>query len=313
VSSSERPFFVVGFQRSGTTLLRVMLDSHPEIAVPLDVTGLWWRFEAELPRFGDLGADATRRKVVAALLAEPRIELWQVPLTVEGVLAHWSEPGYPGLIAAFYSAYAAHYGKRLWGDKDPGNTTRIDVLDRWFPGCRIIHIVRDGRGACLSHLKQGFGFDDLLACAEAWREEVWWARRMGNLLGPARYCEIKYESLVAVPRDTLDEVCRFLGLGFSDQMLTYPDRLDRSIPAEKRHIWPLIGEGPRADNADRWRTEMSPATEICFEKRAGRVLSEFGYQTTPPPWRGQYGTELRFLAARVVRAVRQRLTRNAGP
>lgn len=307
MGATEQPFFVIGFQRSGTTLLRVMLDSHPDIAVPLDVTGLWWRFEKELGRFGDLATEPARRGVIAALLEEPRIRLWETPLGVDEVLARWRRPGYPGVIEAFYEAYAAHHGKRLWGDKDPGNTTRIDVLDRWFPGCRVIHLVRDGRGACLSHLEQRFGHDDLLACAEAWREEVSWVRRMGGLLGPARYLELKYETLVAAPSDTLRRVSEFLGVEFSERMLSYPDQLDRSIPAEKRHIWPLIGEAPRADNADRWKREMTRAQQICFEKRAGLALMDFGYETSPPPWRGAYATELRFLLARLGRALRARL------
>lgn len=304
-----QPFFVTGFQRSGTTLLRVMLDSHPDIAVPLDVTGLWWRYESELPRFGDLAREEARRALVTALLAEERIRLWGVPLTADDVLARWSRPGYPGAIAAFYEACAAHHGKRRWGDKDPGNMTRIDVLNRWFPDCRVLHIIRDGRGACLSLVRQSFGSDDLLHCAEQWREEVTWVRRMGGLLGPARYHELRYETLVAEPEAALRGVCRFLGVEYSEQMLRYPEQLDRSVPKEKRHIWPLIGERPRADNAERWREGMPEPVRVCFEKRAGALLAELGYPTSPRPWRGQYGTELRFLAARAARALRQRLGR----
>lgn len=303
------PFFVTGFQRSGTTLLRVMLDSHPDIAVPLDVTGLWWRFEAELQRFGSLADPAARRAAVEALLAEPRIALWNVPLAADAVLARWTGPGYPGLIAAFYESYAAHFGKRLWGDKDPGNMTRLDVLDRWFPECRVIHIVRDGRGACASLVKQEFGSSDLLACAEQWREEVTWVRRMGRLLGPARYFELAYEDLVRSPEEILRRVCAFLRVPYAADMLGYAKRLDQSIPEDKRHIWPLIGEQPRADNAERWRETMPVPVQICFEKRAGEVLAELGYPTSPRPWRGQYATELRFFAARAFRAVRERLAR----
>jgi hypothetical protein len=285
-----------------------MLDSHPDVAVPLDVTGLWWRFEAEIPRFGDLAVEAARRAIVDALLDEPRIRLWNVPLAADEVLARWSAPGYPGLIAAFYEAYAAHFGKRHWGDKDPGNMTRIDVLNRWFPECRVIHIIRDGRAACASLVKQDFGPDDLLQCADQWREEVSWMRRIGRLLGP-RCFEVRYESLVTSPAETLQGVCGFLGLPFADDMLHYNARLDQSIPEDKRHIWPLIGDAPRADNAERWRQSMPRSVQVCFEKRAGELLAELGYATSGKPWRGQYGTEFGFLAARIVRTLRHRFAR----
>lgn len=304
-----QPFFITGFQRSGTTLLRVMVDSHPEIAVPLDVTGLWWRLEGELARFGDLLEATNRRALVTAVLGEERIRLWNVPLTVDGVLERWTSPGYPGAIAAFYAAYAAHFGKRHWGDKDPGNMTRLDVLNRWFPECRVLHLVRDGRGACASLVRQNFGPDDLLACAEQWREEVTWVRRMGALLGPARYLELRYEALLAEPERILGDVCRFLGVEYSEQMLRYGSRLGHSVPGEKRHLWPLLDQPPRADNAERWREGMPAAVQICFEKRAGELLRELGYPTSAPPWRGHYGTELRFLAARAARALRQRFGR----
>ncbi|MGE0553655.1 MAG: sulfotransferase [Gemmatimonadales bacterium] len=304
-----QPFFVIGFQRSGTTLLRVMLDAHPDIAIPLDVTGLWWRFERQLDRFGDLTEPATRRALLQSLLAEERIKLWQVPLSVDDLLARWTAPGYPGAIAAFYQAYASHHGKPHWGDKDPGNMTRIDVLNRWFPAGRILHIIRDGRGACASLIKQSFGSDDLMECADQWREEVSWVRRMGRLLGPARYHEVRYETLVTEPAAVLQEVCAFLDVRYSDAMLTYPETLDRSIPAEKRHLWPLIGERPQADNADRWRASIGIPEQVCFEKRAGSVLQELGYPTSKEPWRGRYGTEIKFLLARATRAIRQRFSK----
>lgn len=304
------PFFVIGFQRSGTTLLRVMLDSHPDVAVPLDTTGLWFRYEDQAARYGDLAQPAARRALIADLLREERIALWGVDLHPDDVLRECPRPDYPGVVEAFYRAYARRKGKARWGDKDPGNIVRIPALNRWFPGCRIVHVIRDGRGACLSHLSQAFGFDDLLACAESWREQVWWARRMGELLGPARYLEVRYEGLVAEPARELERVADFLGLPYSDAMLRYPDRIAEAVPAEKRHIWPRIGEPPDKENATRWKGRMSRAVQVCFEKRAGELLAELGYETTPRPWRGEYATELRFLAAGAIRAARARLRRS---
>jgi hypothetical protein len=303
------PFFVIGFQRSGTTLLRVMLDSHPQVSVPLDVTGLWWRFEARLPRYGDLAAEANRRALVADLLGEERIRLWKATLTVDQVLGGATRAGYPGIIEGFYRAYAAHQGKSAWGDKDPGNLVRLHVLNRWFPDCRVVHLIRDGRAACLSLKAQAFGPDDLLDCACAWREEVGWARRMGELLGPDRYLELTYERLLDDPARELGLVTAFLGFPYAAEMLRYPERIRESVPDEKRHIWPLIGEPPRKDNAERWRSLMGRGVQVCFEKRAGELLEELGYETTPRPWRGAYATEVRFLGARVLRALRQRVAR----
>jgi hypothetical protein len=308
---SAEPFFVIGFQRSGTTLLRVMLDNHPDVAIPLDVTGLWSRYQTQLDRY-DLATDGGARRLIADLLADERIKLWQVPLTIDEVASHRALPGYPGVIDAFYRSYAARRGKQRWGDKDPGNIVRIHEIDRWFPNCQVVHIVRDGRGACLSHLSQDFGFDDVLECADAWREQVWWVRRIGEILGPSRYHELQYEALLEAPETELRRLCQFLGLQFSAAMLEYHTRIDQSIPAEKRHIWPLIGDPPRKENAAKWRGQMSPGMQVCFEKRAGALLEELGYQTSPRPWKGAYGTELKHLLSSAFRAVRARTRRVLG-
>jgi len=155
------PFFIVGFQRSGTTLLRVMLDNHPEIAIPLDVTGLWARYNSKLHEYNYLRTNEDVIKIIKDLLKEERIKLWQTDFSVEEILQYVEKNTYSHVIAAFYKAYANRRGKKYWGYKDP-DTRHIHLLNKWFPQSKIIHIIRDGRDACLSHLKQDFGYNNLL-------------------------------------------------------------------------------------------------------------------------------------------------------
>jgi hypothetical protein len=300
------PFFIIGYQRSGTTLIRMMLDSHSDIAVPLDTVGLWARYARRLDEYGDVDSKDSRRRLITDLLAEERIQLWELKSGADDIVAAIRRPGWPGLIDAFHRVYAKSKGKSIWGDKDPGNMTRIDTLVSWFPEARFLHIIRDGRDACLSQLKQSFGFNDLLPCAGAWREEVSWVRRIGNILGPERYFEFRYEDLVREPEPTLRRISGFLGIPFDAAMLNYHRRVSESIPDSKRHIWPLIGEPPRASNAEVWKTRMSPALRTCFEKRAGQLLSELGYETLPGTPSGAYLEEARQLIGMALRAIHRR-------
>jgi hypothetical protein len=304
----REPFFIVGFQRSGTTLLRVMLDAHPDIAIPLDTVGLWSQYEGRLPRYGGLGNPDARRTIVEDLLREERIALWGLSFTPDAILARWATSDYPGLIRAFYESYASAHGKSMWGDKDPGNMVRIDQLTRWFPHSRIIHIVRDGRDACLSQLEQSFGFDDLLECACEWREQVQWVRRMGAVMTD-RYHEVKYEDLVVHPSETLRRISEFLEIPYQESMLQYMHQVSRSVPESKRHIWPMIDQAPRADNAGRWRQRMSSGTRICFEKRAYDVLRESGYDVLPTRPGGAYLREGWNLLTKGWKALRRRVSR----
>lgn len=306
------PVFIVGFQRSGTTLLRMMLDSHPELAVPLDVVGLWARYEDRLDAYGGLATEEDRDRLIRDLVAEERIRLWEADLDAATIRACLDGEDFPAVIAAFYRAYARTRGKSRWGDKDPGNMLRLHRLDRWFPGCRILHIVRDGRDACLSQVRQSFGFQEVLPCADAWREQVWWVRRIGELLGPERYLDLRYEDLVREPRSVLERTCRFLELDFTEDMLAYHERVDEAVPASKRHLWPLLDRPVQPSAAEKWRDDMSRALRVCFEKRAAPVLAEMGYEVLPGPPSGAYGEELRQMLRGAWRAVRRRLRSATG-
>jgi hypothetical protein len=304
-----QPFFIVGFQRSGTSLLRMMLDSHPEVAIPLDTTGLWARYEQRLDEFGSLSEVESRRRLVESILSDERIRLWETPLTVDDVLDASRRPGFPGMIEGFHRAYAGARGKSRWGDKDPGNMVRLHLVLGWFPDARIVHIVRDGRDSCLSLLKQEFGGDDLLQCADQWREQVWWVRRIGRILGESQYFELRYEDLVEQPERALRPLAAFLGLDWSPEMLDYHRRVDDAVPSDKRHIWPLLDQPPQQSARYRWKREMSPGARTCFEKRAGRVLRESGYETLEGGASGAYLSELGFSLNRIRAAVVRRLRR----
>lgn len=298
------PFFIVGFQRSGTTLIRMMLDSHPDVAVPLDTTGLWLRWADRAAR--ELRDDEPVEKLVDELLKEERIQLWKLGASAQEIAGRVRERTWPAIVRAFYEAYAEERGKRIWGDKDPGNMVRLHVIDRWFPGCRFIHIIRDGRDACLSQLKQDFGYSLVLPCAAAWREQVWWVNAMGELLGPERYHQLRYEDLIERPEEELRRVTDFLGIEYTPSMLQYHERVRESIPDEKRHLWPLIDRPPQSSNAGGWKTAMSPSLQVCFEKRAGPLLSELGYSTTQRA-SGAYFEEVRQMLRGAVQTIRRRL------
>ena len=308
-STDEPPLFVIGFQRSGTTLVRLMLDNHPRLAIPLDVVGLWARYYGRLEHYNRLTADADVESLVRDVLGEERLRLWQVDLTTSDILSQVRGHTFPDVVAAFYLAYAQSKGKSRWGDKDPGNMSRIHLINLWFPDSRVLHIVRDGRDACLSHTRQSFGFDHVLTCADAWREQVEWVRRIGLILGPQRYMEIRYEDLLRSPEETLRDVCSFLALDYSNRMLKYYERVDESIPASKRHIWPLIDRPVQRGNAGRWKSEMSDGLRLCFEKRAGPLLEELGYEVLPGTRSGAYLEEAKLWLHTIRQALRRRLVR----
>jgi hypothetical protein len=303
------PVFIIGFQRSGTTLLRLMLDAHPQLAIPLDPVGLWEHYAARLDEYAQLATCADVERLVRDIAAEERIRLWELRAAPEEILARVGSRTYSAVIEAFYRTYAASRGKLAWGDKDPGNMLRMHQVNAWFPAARFVHIIRDGRDACLSQLQVDFGFDDFLDCASGWCEQVTWVRRIGAILGPDRYREVRYEDLVTRPEHELRALCPFLGLEYTPAMLEYHRDLGSAITESKQHLWPLAAKPPQADNAGRWRTRISRGSRVCFEKRAGKLLGDLGYEVLPKPWSGGYGEEVRHIFRGFMRTARRQLRR----
>ena len=91
-------------------------------------------------------------------------------------------------------------------------------------------------------------------------------------------------------------------------MLEYYKHVDDSIPASKRHIWPLIVRPVQKQNAERWKRELTHGQRLCFEKRAGNLLHELGYEVLPGDPSGAYFEEVKSLVGNARRALTRRIT-----
>jgi len=267
-----QPVIVLGVRRSGTTLLRVMLDRHAELAVPDESY-----FVPQLAR-------RHRTPVDPGAFVD---DLRRLPTLVEWGLSTASVQARlrPGMttgeaIAEVFAAYAADRGKPRWGDKTPLYMQHLTVLERLFPDARYVHLVRDGRDAALSFLSvpvglmtEGWGHPrDAAGFACQWATEVAAARALGARIGPARYHELRYESLVAEPEAELRAVCAFAELEFEPAMLDYVGRNDSARKAHQQRL----NEPPRTGVRD-WRTEMAESDRHGFEEVAGALLADLGY------------------------------------
>lgn len=268
---TEAPLFVLGVRRSGTTLLRLILDRSLGIAIPDEshfVPQLAHRHRTPVDRDGFL--DDVRR---LRTLARWRITAEEVaPLLREGMTTGEA-------IGAVFAAYAVKHGKPRWGDKTPAYMRYLRLLERVFPDAVYVHLIRDGRDCALSflqmpdeaptrtwaHPQDAGGF----ACQ--WVTEIRDARELGARVGPPRYLEVRYEDLVTEPVRVVESVCEFAGIAFEASMLE-PGEAEL---AEKPHHRRLVE--PPSKRRD-WRNEMAATDVRAFESIAGNLLAELGYE-----------------------------------
>ena len=270
-----RPLILLGVSRSGTTLLRVILDRSPGIAIPDESF-----FVPLLARRHGKTADAER--FLDDVARVPAIRDWGLSVAS---LAPRIRSGMPigEAIAAIYEAYADTAGKPRWGDKTPMYMRHLALLDELFPTAQYVHLIRDGRDAALSFLQMPEGTftrtwahprtPAQFACL--WRKEVGDARVLGGRIGATRYHEVRYEALVANPDATVHGVCAFAGIPFEPAMLDYAGAVDVSSKPHQQRLLAPPTTGVRS-----WRDEMPAADAAGFEAVAGGLLRELGYDVT---------------------------------
>lgn len=276
------PLFMFGFERSGTTLLSMMMGAHPEVAVPFSVTGLWYRFESRLAEYENLRSPSQVERLVDDLLGEHRIKLWDAEIDRQDVLRDLGSMSYADVVRRFHECYAVAKRKPFWASMDIATLYDMDRANAWFPGARFLHIVRDGRDVALSHKGYVYGASNVLECAENWDRDVRANLKMGAMLDADRYLRIRYEDLILTSEATLKRICEFAGVPYSDAMLDYPGSVSERIPEDRRFLWPDISKGPQAGNVYRWRTRMSATDKEIFEQTAGGLLKMFDYDLSPP-------------------------------
>jgi hypothetical protein len=285
--------FIVGAPRSGTTLLRFMLDAHPELAIPAE-TGFLLAC-AQLPQ--DQGI-SEQELIQTMLYYPPDAPAWndyQIPAAEFRAKIGQIRPLTAAAgVRAFYELYAARFGKRRWGDKTPLYCLHLPTIEKLLPEAHFLHLIRDGRDAALSlrHLWFSPG-NDIPTLAAYWRHAVASARGHGALC--PHYLEVRYEELVSRTEEVLRLVCDFLQLSFDPAMLHYfertPERLqehrertrtDGQIVVTREQRFKQQQNTTRPPDASRifaWKQDMSSEEQAKFTAVAGDLLRELGYET----------------------------------
>ncbi|MGH2792383.1 MAG: sulfotransferase family protein [Actinomycetota bacterium] len=268
------PFdFIVGKGRSGTTLVRAMLTSHPRMAIPPETHFIVPL--ADDKRIVGASGEVSVNALVGRLAKNPGFR--RMELTADEVREALRRAGtsdYAQAVRAIFALYARKASKDRYGDKSPGQVLHIERLAGMFPEASFIHVIRDGRNVLLSGLETSFGPMDVFETAVVWRRLVLEGLRAGRLLGEKRYCEVRYEDLIGDPEGEIKRLSAFAGLEYDASMLRYFEHAeDLGVDAFNHRN---INRPPTAGLRD-WRRDMTPRQLAIFESLAGDTLSDLGY------------------------------------
>jgi hypothetical protein len=274
--SDNTPFFVLGAARSGTTMLRLMLNRHSRLAIPFESHFLR-QILAELPIHRPLDThEAVRMSDIVT--NERNFRSWHLePSEVRSELIGLAPASLARLVDALFRMEIAGSGKPRWGDKTPYYYSCWRQLMELFPTSRLVHIIRDGRDVNLSLEKVGWHGPTAADRARYWRERVEMAHDADRELGPKRNLIIRYEDLVLDTPATIATVCDFLQEAFEPGMLDFYSDAAMHICDIDGNVHDKLLRAPRPDDVGRWRREMPVDRQKEFEALAGSSLRVMSY------------------------------------
>lgn len=284
----ERPIFIIGSERSGTTLVLAILACHPRIAVP-EVTWYYPRFRPYLHTYGDLGIIGNFNLLAHEMAYGLRVPFWRMqdanPATFGNEIATRAaeiDQSFAGIFAAMFERYANHVNKPRWGEKTPGNVFYIDRILEDFPNAQFIYIYRDCRDASAEFIDSQFGPTNAFTAAVMWRDGQQAVKPFRETLSTDQWFNIKYEDFVADPVVHLKRMCAFLGEDYDDALMEFHTTPVAQRRGKTKDNWALAH--PITDrHVGIYKNQLSIDQQRIMAWVAGDPMRELGYDDLAEP------------------------------
>lgn len=270
----NRPIYITGPNRSGTSLMYALLASHPNISM-VRRTDMWRYFYG---RYGDLSKRDNFERCLTAMLEYKRIvRLKPDPERIRREF--WEgEPTYGRLFALIHAHHAEMVGKPRWGDKSLHTEHHLDQIFAEFPQAKIILCVRDPRDRFAS--ERGKFKASPGSATRKWMTSIK-AFKYGLEQYPEGCLLVPYEILARSPEETLHKVCSFINEDYSPAMLTM-----KGAPRHVQHggnsSFESFEPGEISTHSiGRFRQVVSGRDIAFIQLMAGKDMAKFGYQMHP--------------------------------
>jgi hypothetical protein len=268
------PVFVVGCQRSGSTMLGAMLGGSPEVVTIPEA-----QFVADLLPAEGPAAVLDLAGVIDRIEGHYRFRIWQYDLAGRRPSGRGS---FADAVRWLVRDYAVHHGRpdaRLWVDHQPGHVRYLARLAAVFPKLKAIHLVRDGRAVAASLMPLDWGPNTINRAAYFWQQRLALGFAAERWLGPARSAFTRYEDVVGKPETELRRLADFIGVAYGPELVA-GEGLE--VPAFTRGQHALVGRAPDRRRIDGWRTQLSRREVEIFESISGDLLDYLGYERVTP-------------------------------
>jgi len=274
------PFFIIGSGRSVNTLVRSILERHPDVHIPPEtyVLGVIIR---QYKKYSYLPWDILLKIILAEIEYYPEFDCFNISLrNLYNKLLSMpqEERTLASVLNNFYMFHTQHIKPHAirWGDKTPLNTYYLNDIVSVFPDALFVNLIRDGRDVILSYLKMG-RYKTIRECADRWQSSI---EKAQNFAGhyPTQYMDLRYEDLVQSPQKSVASLCDFLGLEYFDFMLEQ-DKNDVYLgDVEKWNHHSNVKKPINTSSIEKWKKEFKSYEINEINQYISTVLERLNYK-----------------------------------
>lgn len=283
-----KPFFVVGAERSGTTILGSLLGA-PANGLTIPESHFFVENALSDHRAGTFQANLPA--ILEAIKGNPRFLRWELELpgiAEKQMLAQTQLQGFWEILVRAYGQSRGRPNPDYWVDHSPMNALHVRSLVEIFPDSRFVHIVRDPRAVAASLFGLDWGPNTVESFVGYWLQKVG-AAFAGQVLFPERFVLVKYEDLAGGDPQVLMTLGQSLGLGAldADQPIHF------EIPAASRAQHSYLGNGLATGVSSDWSRYLDARAVEEIEGSLGGIMDMLGYKREFPNARVTFGTQRR--------------------
>jgi len=279
MSITMTPVFMIGTQRSGSNLLRLMMNQLKDISSP-HPPHILERMIPLMENYGDLKSDDTFAVLVddvCRLVELNPVEWTGMVFDRDVVLARTKARSLMSVYGVIYDLYAESQGAKTWCCKSLANINYVDEIEDYFARPKYIYLYRDGRDVALSFQKAVVGEKHIYCIAKEWADTQAQALSLRNVVDEDRFHCISYEKLTQQPENTARYLCDFLNTNYVPAMLDFYKTGEARNAAESSKLWGNVTSPIIQNNSKKYLKELTYDEISIFESVAGRMLDALAY------------------------------------
>lgn len=296
-NEATAPIFILGTERSGTNLLRLILNSHPSIAIP-HPPHIMKNFYKLAPFYSDLSKDINFKRLIQDVVKTVQLHPypWGIKIDKDEIFREAKDRNLISIYFAIYNQYLESAHKKRWGCKSTFMLYHVALIRRYYPCAKFIYMVRDGRDVAASAKKAIFNRYNVYFTARLWKKEqrigIYWL----NKLSKNDIFLIKYENLLNKPEEEIKSLCCFLNEPYQEGMLNFFNTEEAQKSGSLSAAWKNTSRPIIKDNCEKFKRELRKDEVSLFESIAAPELDYFSYTLTKPEYlsRAAQAKEVKF-------------------